>query len=100
MSDWQAEWDMRGADSNRPRRTAVNEDDDGDVPMREPSAHNGVEARRLSKEKAAEEETPFEKLIRHWMNERHAPDILPAQEDLLSSILDHLRRQVCSVSFS
>jgi len=37
--------------------------------------------------------TPLEQLTRHWMNERHAPDILPAQENLLASLLDHLRRQ-------
>ncbi|KAF8131272.1 hypothetical protein K438DRAFT_1999026 [Mycena galopus ATCC 62051] len=39
------------------------------------------------------EETPLEQLTRHWMNERHAPDILPAQDVLLSSLLDHIRRQ-------
>ena len=39
-------------------------------------------------------ETPLEQLTRHWLNERHAPDILPAQEELLSGMLDHLRRQV------
>ena len=38
--------------------------------------------------------TPLEQLTRHWMNERHAPDILPAQENLLAHVLDHLRRQV------
>ncbi|KJA17328.1 hypothetical protein HYPSUDRAFT_1103641 [Hypholoma sublateritium FD-334 SS-4] len=38
-------------------------------------------------------ETPLEQLTRHWMNERHAPDILPAQEALLAALLDHLRRQ-------
>ena len=38
--------------------------------------------------------TPLEQLTRHWMNERHAPDILAAQEDLLTNLLDHLRRQV------
>jgi GINS complex subunit 4 len=38
--------------------------------------------------------TPLEQLTRHWMNERHAPDILPAQENLLAHLLDHLRRQV------
>ncbi|KAJ3482686.1 hypothetical protein NLJ89_g12123 [Agrocybe chaxingu] len=37
--------------------------------------------------------TPLEQLTRYWMNERHAPDILPAQEDLLTTLLDHLRRQ-------
>ncbi|KAJ7736782.1 hypothetical protein DFH07DRAFT_893160, partial [Mycena maculata] len=39
------------------------------------------------------DETPLEQLTRHWMNERHAPDILPAQDFLLSSLLDHIRRQ-------
>ncbi|KAH9475171.1 DNA replication complex GINS protein sld5 [Psilocybe cubensis] len=41
----------------------------------------------------AEQNTPLEQLTRHWLNERHAPDILPAQEDLLMNLLDHLRRQ-------
>jgi GINS complex subunit 4 len=40
------------------------------------------------------DETPLEQLTRHWMNERHAPDILPAQDVLLSSLLDHIRLQV------
>lgn len=44
-------------------------------------------------------ETSVDLLARHWMNERHAPEILPAQEALLSSILDHLKRYVPSVSF-
>ncbi|EIW77897.1 Sld5-domain-containing protein [Coniophora puteana RWD-64-598 SS2] len=38
-------------------------------------------------------ETPLQQLVRHWMNERHAPDILPVQEALLSELLDHIRRQ-------
>jgi len=41
-------------------------------------------------------ETPLQQLIRHWMNERHAPDILPVQQTLLSGLLDHIRRQVSS----
>lgn len=45
-------------------------------------------------EEQEEDDTPLSQLCRHWMNERHAPDILPAQEDLLSSLLDHIRRQV------
>lgn len=40
------------------------------------------------------EETPFQQLIRHWMNERHAPDILYAQENLLGRLLDHIKKQV------
>jgi GINS complex subunit 4 len=39
-------------------------------------------------------ESPLQQLIRHWMNERHAPDILPVQEVLLSRLLDHIRKQV------
>jgi hypothetical protein len=40
------------------------------------------------------EETAFQQLIRHWMNERHAPDILYAQERLLARLLDHIKKQV------
>lgn len=40
------------------------------------------------------EETALQKLIRYWMNERHAPDILPGQEMLLGRLLDHIRKQV------
>ena len=48
-----------------------------------------------------EPDTPLEQLMRHWTNERHAPDILPAQEDLLANLLDHLRRQVrCGFRFN
>ena len=43
------------------------------------------------------EETALQQLIRHWMNERHAPDILPGQEMLLGRILDHVRKQVSLV---
>lgn len=39
-------------------------------------------------------ESALDRLIRHWMNERHSPDILPAQEDLLNDILNHVSRQV------
>ena len=41
-----------------------------------------------------EPETPLQQLIRHWMNERHAQDILPTEDDLLSRLLDHVRSQV------
>ncbi|KAA1470796.1 GINS complex Sld5 component [Dentipellis sp. KUC8613] len=40
-----------------------------------------------------EEETQLQQLIRHWMNERHAPDILPIQGDVLGRLLDHILRQ-------
>ena len=40
------------------------------------------------------EETPLQKLTRYWMNERHAPDILPAQDMLLGRLLDHIEKQV------
>lgn len=77
MADWQTDWNVDSAG-------------DRDVQMAAPSSPPRA---LLEPER---EETPLEQLIRHWMNERHAPDILPAQEALLSSILDHLRRQVLS----
>ena len=40
------------------------------------------------------EETPLQQLMRHWMDERHAPDILQGQELLLGRLLDHVRKQV------
>lgn len=40
------------------------------------------------------QELPLQKLIRHWMNERHAPDLLPIQAELLAGILDHVHKQV------
>jgi len=57
--------------------------DDDDVPM--PGAPPLFEEQ--------EEETPLQQLIRHWMNERHAPDILPVAENVLAGLLDHIRRQ-------
>ncbi len=39
-------------------------------------------------------------LVRHWMNERHVPTILAAQEQLLDLLLDHIRRQVSSLVFN
>ncbi len=41
-----------------------------------------------------EAESPLSELVWHWMNERHAPTILAAQEQLLGLLLDHIRRQV------
>ncbi|EMD35770.1 hypothetical protein CERSUDRAFT_53180 [Gelatoporia subvermispora B] len=41
----------------------------------------------------AAEETSYQQLMKHWMNERHAPDILPGQEVLLGKLLDHVRKQ-------
>jgi hypothetical protein len=42
-------------------------------------------------------DTPLEQLMRHWLNERHSPEILPAQDVLLGNLLDHVRRQVLLV---
>ncbi|TFY80759.1 hypothetical protein EWM64_g3255 [Hericium alpestre] len=43
------------------------------------------------------EESPLQQMIRYWMNERHAPDILPGQEEVLGRLLDHIRRQTETV---
>lgn len=45
------------------------------------------------------DETDLQQLMRHWQNERHAPDILQSQDALLSRILDQIRRQVGSCYF-
>jgi len=63
--------------------------DDEDFPIQD--AFGGSDANILPQEVA--EETPFQQLIRHWMNERHSPDILEGQELLLGRILDHVRKQ-------
>lgn len=72
---------------NRLRNAAP---DDDDVPM--PSAPPLFEEQ--------DEETPLQQLIRHWMNERHAPDILPVAENVLAGLLDHIRRQVGEILYS
>lgn len=88
--DWDDEYDLgpargtAGPSSIAPARNALPRDLDIDQPM--PGVAPFAER--------TEDGTPLEQLIRHWTNERHAPDILPAQEDLLVSVLDHMRRQV------
>ena len=71
-------------------RRNENEEDPFGEPMAE-DADPGVDDPLQEEESQG---TPLEQLTRHWMNERHAPDILAAQEDLLTNLLDHLRRQV------
>jgi hypothetical protein len=94
-------------------RNAPDDDDDGDDPTR----HGAASRKRRRADEGADaetrmevdaekvggvyggddgEETEMQQLIRHWMNERHAPDILPAQDVLLGNLLDRIRRQVSS----
>lgn len=69
--------------------------DDDDIDIDELMAPAGIQAGLFDLGGSlAQRESPIQQLIRHWMNERHAPDILPIQEQLLASILDHIRRQV------
>jgi GINS complex subunit 4 len=109
--DWEAEYNRSKA--GRPRSVADpsrRDDDDmfndiGGEPARNDDprgAERNIELTdggrmRERVELLPEEElkgTPLEQMTRHWMNERHAPDLLPAQENLLAHLLDHLRRQV------
>ena len=82
------------------RARAAPDDDDDDIAMGEdpirlgPAPRNGNRARIAVLGQDVAEETALQQLIRHWMNERHAPDILPGQELLLGRILDHVRKQV------
>ncbi|OBZ73152.1 DNA replication complex GINS protein sld5 [Grifola frondosa] len=73
-------------------RLAPDDDDfDFDFPVRDDFAPAVLP-------QAVAEETSLQRLVRHWMNERHAPDILPGQEALLGSMLDHVRKQVSTVA--
>jgi len=99
MSSWDDDFDTlmggttaAGSSSFIERaQRAPDDDDDLDRILGESDGRDRQRGRPLHK---GDEETPLQQLIRHWMNERHAPDILPAQEELLSSLLDHIRRQV------
>lgn len=100
--DWDTEYELvksgRYVPEAGPSRAAPRpiHDDDADVFNDVPMAPAAQEVERGAMVFDEEEPlgTPLEQLTRHWMNERHAPDILPAQEDLLTNLLDHLRRQV------
>jgi GINS complex subunit 4 len=104
VAQWEAEYNRTNASNaasgpSLPRRgqSALIEDEDDAMPdiRRDPMPDilNELGLAPPAKE-ALPAETPLEQLTRHWMNERHAPDILPSQDVLLSSLLDHIRRQV------
>ncbi|CCL98491.1 uncharacterized protein FIBRA_00489 [Fibroporia radiculosa] len=88
--DWEGDddFDAHSAGSSS-MDSAKDAPEDDDLPI--PKDFGLPDPNILAQEIA--EETPFQKLIRHWMNERHAPDILPGQEILLGRILDHVRKQ-------
>lgn len=71
---------------------------DSDITMASASASTSTRVAPIAPiyDEQEDSDSPLSQLTRHWMNERHAPDILPAQEELLSSLLDHIRRQVCT----
>ena len=102
--DWDAQYELLKAGKAIPQagpsytvRNESNIDDDDMRPVLPGRDPEDEPERRRTNFILDEEETvttPLERLTRHWMNERHAPDILPAQEDLLMNLLDHLRRQV------
>ena len=81
-----------------PRRTLL--DDDEDFPMAGAPAGSAVAAPGpIALDFGTPPETLFQQLVRHWLNERHAPDILPVQAEVLGALLDHIRRQVCQFNF-
>lgn len=94
--DWGRDYELLKSgglpDEAEPSFHRRNEDEED--PFGEPmTADVGVDSDDVLQEEESQG-TPLEQLTRHWMNERHAPDILAAQEDLLTNLLDHLRRQV------
>ncbi|KAI0247317.1 GINS complex Sld5 component [Lactifluus subvellereus] len=86
-----------------PRRALL--DDDEDFPMAAgggPAAHDNrhdaaAAAGPIALDFGAPPETLFQQLVRHWLDERHAPDILPVQAEVLGALLDHIRRQTDTV---
>jgi hypothetical protein len=81
-----------------PRRTLL--DDDEDFPMAGALTRAAAAAPDpITLDFGAPPETLFQQLVRHWLNERHAPDILPVQAEVLGALLDHIRRQVRQVYF-
>ncbi|KAG6902400.1 hypothetical protein C0995_000605 [Termitomyces sp. Mi166 len=91
--DWDEEYDLLAAGGRSFIDRARDAPDDDDVATG-PATMPPDDALTL----LAEEETPLQQLVRHWINERNCPDILPAQEELLVNILDHIRRQVTGQS--
>ncbi|KAJ4488097.1 hypothetical protein J3R30DRAFT_3695745 [Lentinula aciculospora] len=107
--DWEAEYAAgvfeantaalyRSSKSRKSRTSALaldSDNEDQDITMASAStsirARTGPTAPIL--DLPQDDESPLSQLTRHWMNERHAPDILPAEEELLASLLDHIRRQ-------
>ena len=73
---------------------ALDEDEDETPRFRSSSAVVNSDGMALNTEDG---DTPLEQLTRHWLNERHSPEILPAQEALLGTLLDYVRRQVPTV---
>ena len=71
-------------------------DDDGDAVIRDDFASAPAPSTQTLPAFLLEDtnETLFQQFIRHWMNERHAPDILPHQQDFLDHALGLLRDKV------
>ncbi|KAF7328972.1 hypothetical protein MVEN_02527200 [Mycena venus] len=93
VAQWEAEFNRSNSNAasgpSMPRRAGQSAllDQEDDEPMPD------VQLQLQEPEEPLPDETPLEQLTRHWMNERHASDILPAQDVLLSSLLDQIRRQ-------
>lgn len=96
--DWDAIYEQENQRERfSAQRNALLDDDDGDVAMDADADTGPAAARPAAPVQEEEPQTPLQQMMRHWVNERHAPDILPAQEGLMMGLLDHLRRQVSSV---
>ena len=50
-----------------------------------------------AKSRMEDPETDIQRLMRHWMDERAAPELLYLQEDLLSAIMERSEAQVRSI---
>ncbi|GJE93610.1 GINS complex Sld5 component [Phanerochaete sordida] len=92
-------WGMPAAGPSRARRDTAMDVDDPPLVARAADDEPARAPRRVDfRPPPPSAETPFEQLLRHWMNERHAPDVLHAQEGLLARLLDHIKKQTDDVA--
>lgn len=95
---------LSGQARRRGRSIYPDRDIDGDIPPRRDRTEVDERGEAGSRDELEfeeeEDETALAKLMRSWLNERHSPDLLVGEETVVGRLLDHVRKQVCSKTFS
>jgi GINS complex subunit 4 len=87
-------WGTGSGPSFIDRARGAPDDNDGDGGMDVDGGERDAFDARFDEPYDRTQGSALQQLFRAWTNERHAPDILPAQDALLGGLLDHIRRQV------